>query len=523
MFTVLLLVAVVFGFSRCGTRTKRVTLRPPIIAPENIPIDSSQELPSYHPLDYDEKPEMRAVWLTTIYGLDWPQQKGTTPSDFIRQRNELCNILNRLKSANFNTVFFQVRLRGDLLYPSKVEPQSTIFTGSKYATPNYDPLAFAIQECHKRGLALHAWIVTFPMGNRAQANSLGSSGIVARKPEWIVAHQGEYYLDPGLPGVRTHIASIAGELARRYDIDGVHFDYIRYPEGAESFNDRKSFKKLAAPKESRAVWREHNINRQLKEIADSVRKNNPSVLISAAPLGRFREMPGHKRSGWTCLESVHQNPKAWFAEGSVDFIVPMMYYRDELFDPYLRDWKVQMKGGVVIPGLGVYRTQDKSNWEPEVIDKQISLARHEGIPGICFYREENIRPGKRGIADIINRHFTMPIRPLPFPNRSDRIPDMPFFTACQIKGDELFLTWDVPPGSKAASYNIFFNIYDEQGNPGKDYLLFSSIRGNGQRIPLSIFSKKGKVHFRIEAANRANLTGRASDPLVIDLKQRLFL
>ena len=110
------------------------------------------------------KHEIRAVWLTTIYGLDWPQKPATTEYGRKMQQQELCQIRDRLKEANFNMVFVQVRMRGDVIYKSAIEPASKTFSGKYGVMPGYDPLAFVIEECHKRGMECHAWMVTFPVG-----------------------------------------------------------------------------------------------------------------------------------------------------------------------------------------------------------------------------------------------------------------------------------------------------------------------------------------------------------------------
>ena len=484
----------------------------------------SQESQSYTPLAYNAKPEMRAVWLTTIYALDWPKTRGASPAVFRKQKEEFLQILTELKNANFNTIFLQVRMRGDLLYPSAIEPQSSVLTGSSSIVPSYDPLAFAIEECHKRGIALHAWIVTFPLGSRSHVASLGKKGVATKHPEWTINHQGEYYLNPGLPEVRQSLCHLVEDLVSRYDVDGVHFDYIRYPEKAGSFKDNQTYKRYALPGQTKAEWREKNINKLLQDISKAVVSIRPYTLISTAPIGRYREIPGRRYTGWTAKESVHQDPQTWFREGSVDFVVPMMYYRDELFDPYLRDWKEQMKGGTVIPGLGAYRTQDNSQWSPSVIEQQMQLAQREGLNGICFYRQENISHKKKELYDLIYHRFDFPVRPLPFNQRMLSIPSIPFFQSCEIIGDELILRWE--PSDKKGNnytYNLFFNLYDKKGHPSDDYLLAPSIYANEYRLPLHIFPKHGKVHFRVEAMNRVNQVGRASPPLVIDLKRKRFL
>ena len=117
------------------------------------------------------KYEVRAAWVTAVYGLDWPRTRATTPATVRQQKEELVDILDKLKAANFNTVLFQTRTRGDVLYPSAIEPFNAILTGKSGKNPGYDPLAFAIEECHKRGMDCHAWIVSIPLGNKKHVAS----------------------------------------------------------------------------------------------------------------------------------------------------------------------------------------------------------------------------------------------------------------------------------------------------------------------------------------------------------------
>ena len=145
------------------------------------------------------KHEIRATWLTTLGGMDWPRNKATSSDGIRRQQQELCDILDRLKEANFNTVMLQTRLRGDLIYPSSIETFPESLTGRTGRNPGYDPLAFAIEECHKRGMELHAWIVTIPAGNNRQIKLLGKHSIVRKNRKICKQHEGAWYLDPGHP------------------------------------------------------------------------------------------------------------------------------------------------------------------------------------------------------------------------------------------------------------------------------------------------------------------------------------
>lgn len=145
------------------------------------------------------KHEVRAAWITAVYGLDWPRTRATTPESIRKQQAELVEILDKLKAANFNTVLFQTRTRGDVLYQSAIEPYNSILTGKVGGNPGYDPLAFAIAECHKRGMECHAWMVTIPLGNRKHVAALGKESVTKRKPAICVPYKREYFLNPGHP------------------------------------------------------------------------------------------------------------------------------------------------------------------------------------------------------------------------------------------------------------------------------------------------------------------------------------
>ena len=168
------------------------------------------------------KHEVRAVWLTTLQGLDWP--KTTSPA---QQQRDLIRILDQYQKANINTVLFQTRVRGTTVYPSAIEPWDPILTNRPGMSPGYDPLLFCINECHKRGMECHAWIVTIPIG---KANNYGCQQLRKKYPKRIVKIGEEYYMNPELPETGDYIAGICREVAHRYDIDGIHLDYIRYPE-----------------------------------------------------------------------------------------------------------------------------------------------------------------------------------------------------------------------------------------------------------------------------------------------------
>ena len=165
---------------------------------------------------------MRAVWLTTIGGIDWPHSYYAEP-----QKEELRQTLDQLRRAGINTVLLQTRVRATTIYPSALEPWDGCITGTPGRAAGYDPLRFCIDECHKRGMQLHAWVVTIPVG---KWNTTGCQQLRKKYPKLIKKIKDEGYMDPEQAATGDYLARFCREIVENYDVDGIHLDYIRYPE-----------------------------------------------------------------------------------------------------------------------------------------------------------------------------------------------------------------------------------------------------------------------------------------------------
>ncbi len=330
---------------------------------------------------------MRAVWICTNWALDWPSQPIKCAADKAKQQAELVAMLDELQAMGINTVFFQARTRGEVFYSSQYEPWASALI--EKGAPGYDPLTFVIEECHRRAMECHAWVVTFPAGSNRQVKRQGRESLVARHKSWCKQVAGEWYLDPGNPAVETYLIQLMSELVANYDIDGVHLDYVRYPDKADRFPDRDSFRKWGGAYRSLAAWREANITRVVSAIYDTVKSVKPWVQVSSAPLGRYASLPTFEAS-WSCMEAVSQNPKAWLTSGKHDFIVPMLYYQEPNYTPFLYDWATDCPSGSIASGLGVYRLEQESGaWELSILQQQIERARHLGA-GQVYFRYEHL-------------------------------------------------------------------------------------------------------------------------------------
>lgn len=289
----------------------------------------------------DPKAEFRATWLTTHYRIDWPNVTVSSPgntSQINSQKRALCAILDTLKAGNLNATMLQVRPTSDAFYQSSYEPWSHNLTGTRGQDPGYDPLAYAIQEAHARGLEMHAWVN--PFRYEVSAGSYGNVDIRAAHPDWIISYANGSYngtiLDPGLPEVRQYVTNVIMEMVNNYDIDGMIWDDYFYPYGGTTTEDAVS-KALYKPEGmSDGDWRRQNVNQTIQMIYDSIQAVKPWVRFGMAPFGIWTTKSAVATSygitlpsGITGLDDYNVqfcDPVAWVQGGYVDYIAPQLYW-----------------------------------------------------------------------------------------------------------------------------------------------------------------------------------------------------
>lgn len=338
--------------------------------------------------DTTPKREVRAVWLTTIGGLDWPHSYSQSDYSARKQQKELCDILDKLKSANINTVIIQTRIRGTVIYPSQIEPWDGCLSGFPGKSPGYDALQFAIDECHRRGMECHAWVVAIPIG---KWNKLGASHLRKRHPELCRKIGDEGYMYPDKNGTADYIASICQEIAENYDIDGIHLDYIRYPE--------------TYPLRGTAQARRNNITRIVTRVHDAVKAVKPWIKISCSPVGKYNDLTRYWSHGWNAYETVGQDAQGWLRDGLMDQLYPMMYFQGDQFFPFAIDWQECSYGRTVAPGLGIYFMSEKEkNWSEDIIQRELYVLRGIGL-GHAFFRSKFFTDNTKGIYDFTTDEF----------------------------------------------------------------------------------------------------------------------
>ena len=460
------------------------------------------------------KYEIRAAWITTIGGLDWPTVKATSAYGIKRQKEELCKQLDMLKDANFNTVLFQTRLRGDVVYPSIYETFAESLAGKTGRNPGYDPLKFAIEECHKRGMEIHAWMVCIPAGNDRQVKLLGKQSVVKKKPAMCIHFKNAWYLDPGNPETAKYLAAIAKEITMNYDIDGIHLDYIRYPENGENFPDGKTFRKYGKGK-TISQWRRDNITSIVREIYNDVKRIKPWVKVSSSPVGKYNDTRRYSSKGWNAFNAVYQDAKLWLETGIHDAVFPMMYFRNNQFYPFALDWEENKHGRFVVPGLGIYFLKQKAHeWDINEIIRQIYFTRRNGLDGQAFFRNEFLMKNTCGLTDSLKcRFYTYPAAVPPMVWQDSIAPAKPVNGVISFRNDSVMINWDKADSSKTeeASYRIYASdFYPVDINDGKNIICLKHGSNSFCYSP-----KAGKIK-RFWAITATDRYGNESSPLEIN-------
>ncbi len=386
------------------------------------------------------KREFRGVWIATVNNLDWPSKAGQSPKI---QKRELIDMLDTLEKINFNAVIFQIRPAADAFYRSKTEPWSAYLTGQQGKSPseNWDPLQFIVEECHKRGMELHAWMNPF----RVQQNmndKLSDKNVAVRHPDWLVTYGNRTYLDPGIPAVRDYINQVVEEVVRNYDIDAIHFDdyFYPYPIANSSFPDSLSFKLYNRGffADQMDNWRRSNVDLIISKLSNTIKRIKPAVKFGISPFGvweNYTVKPNGSvtNAGTTNFSSLFADVIKWQQNGWIDYILPQIYW--EIGHPTVdyvtlaNWWNDQAFGRHVYIGHALYKLSEgtspawKSNRE---MPEQIAISRKlNHIEGGAFFRMKHIDMNPQGFKDQLETSIYKDKALVPIMNWIDSIAPVP--------------------------------------------------------------------------------------------------
>ena len=331
--------------------------------------------------------EQRGVWLATVVGLDWPRGER---SHFV-QRSELISNIRDLAAMGCNTLYFQVVSEMDAMYASDILPWSRQLTGVEGMSPYFDPLSIAVRVAHDNGMAIHAWINPLRV-SLSDSTFRARTQVKHEHPEWVHDYGGREYLDPGNPEVVQFLSDITREILTRYDVDGIHIDDYFYPDGLRE--DTRGWSEPGAWNDSTLFaaygnglsleeWRFSNIDSVVTTLHRTTHEVRPQALFGVSPQGRVSN---------TCR--LYADPRRWVAQGSVDYILPQLYWsigRGDFaaFPKVLKEWESVMKGLPLYIGLAAYK-HDPMFWRRRVdsgfrnveeFGRQIEMVRSCGYAG----------------------------------------------------------------------------------------------------------------------------------------------
>jgi uncharacterized lipoprotein YddW (UPF0748 family) len=384
------------------------TVSGPITGPAPLPRRDPDVVPA---LDR----EFRGLWVATVANIDWPSKPGL-PAD--QQRTELLALLDRASAAGMNAILFHVRPNADAVYRSSLEPWASMLTGTQGTDPGFDPLALAVDEAHKRGMELHAWINPFRAGSAADSARFAANHVSRERPDLVRRYGASLWMDPGDPAVHDRSMRAILDIVNRYDVDGVHLDdyFYPYPQSDSAkqpivFPDSATYARYGGGL-SIDDWRRANVDRFVERLYRDVHAAKPAVRVGISPFGIWR--PGNPATitGLDSYAAIYGDSRKWLQSGWVDYFVPQLYWRidppQQSFTALLDWWLSQNTAGRhVWPGLATYRVYSATNPYPvSEIENQVAATRARRASGVVFYNATStLSRGNAEIARMLRREF----------------------------------------------------------------------------------------------------------------------
>ena len=311
--------------------------------PVPLPPPSPSPAPALDPIDQPPATprEFRAAWVATVANIDWPSKPGLASEV---QRSEATALLNRAQALGLNALILQVRPAGDAIYPSTLEPWSEVLSGEQGRAPGlpgepaYDPLAFWVQEAHRRAIELHVWFNPYRARPSTAKSPLVAPHLGVRQSALVKRYGDQLWMDPGEPAAAAHTLAVVADVVRRYDVDGVHIDDYFYPypvtvpavNGVElPFPDDESYARyrLGGGPQAREEWRRGNVDSLVQQLYSTVHAVKPWVRVGISPfgIGKPERRPAGV-TGFSQYDKLYADVELWLAKGWLDYLAPQLYW-----------------------------------------------------------------------------------------------------------------------------------------------------------------------------------------------------
>lgn len=421
------------------------------------------------------KREFRGAWIQIING----QFEGMSRD---QMQANLTHQLNVLQQCGINAIMFQVRGEADAMYASPYEPWSRFLTGRQGTAPNpyWDPLAWMVTECHKRGMELHAWINPFRAKTKG-TKELALNHPYVKHPERFFEYDGLYLFDPGLNENRRYICQIAADIVRRYDVDGIHMDdyFYPYPVAGMTIPDQATYITHKNGIDNVDDWRRYNVNLFMEMMHDSIRAVKPWVKFGVSPFGIYHNVqpgsniPGSNTRGLQNYDNLYADVLYWINKGWVDYNIPQIYWeighKAADYEELIKWWSRFAGGRPLFIGQDVERTvraADLKNPQRNQMSAKFGLQRSlRGIQGSCLWYSAAVVRNEGNYATALqkNYHRTPALQPL-FPFIDDEAPGKPRKLKTMWMPNGYYLFWTAPKGTQEMDVARNYVVYRfEQG------------------------------------------------------------
>ncbi|MDD3624590.1 MAG: family 10 glycosylhydrolase [Proteiniphilum sp.] len=395
------------------------------------------------------KREFRGVWIQTVGQSRYRQMNSAA------MRHYLSEMIRKLDEAGINAVIFQVRPEADAFYRSELEPWSRFLTGEQGKVPDdptFDPLAFLIEECHQRGMELHAWLNPYRVKTNI-SNSLAAGHLYHRYPERFLQYGNQLFFDPGLPENRGFICEVVRDIVTRYEVDAIHMDdyFYPYPIAGIPFPDDGSFNSYAASQgfgpSQRGDWRRNNVNLLIQQIKYTIAGIKPWVRFGISPFGIYRnkrsDPQGSDTNGLQNYDDLYADILLWVEKGWIDYNLPQLYWeRGHAAADYttlLQWWNQHNHGQHLYIGQDLKRSLDRQE-----LQCKIRMTREmPQVHGNCYWYGYQILENAQGVADSLQQvlHRTKALVPA-YSYLHEGRPDKVKMLTEVFTEDMHFLTWN---------------------------------------------------------------------------------
>ena len=404
------------------------------------------------------KREFRGVWIATVDNIDWPKKHVTSADE---QQRDLIRQLDAHQKAGINAIVFQIRPAADAFYAQGREPWSKWLTGRQGQAPNpvYDPLEFAVNEAHKRGMELHAWFNPY----RATFNPtdlISEQHITKTKPQWFLTYGGNKLFNPGLPEVREYIVQVVLDVVDNYDIDGVHMDDYFYPYAiaGQKLNDAATFAKYPNGINNIADWRRHNVDMLIKMLNDSIHAHKPWVKFGISPFGFWKnkrqDVAGSETDGGDSYYELYADSRRWVKEGWVDYIAPQIYWpfgdKRAPFDKLLDWWSDNTFDRHLYIGQAAYRINEGRHYSNFKLSTQLPgqityLRKNPRVQGSIYFSSSSLMDNLLGFTDSLTQnYYRYPALPPAMLWLDSVSPNPPRKLDARIRHKAVTLSWKTP-------------------------------------------------------------------------------